>query len=71
MNDSQPVFLQRAFNHRAECRVVVGSNVLEHTDGDKGVIFSTDIAVIILDKFHFAVETFGPGTLPRIYNLLA
>src|SRR5215471_7607025 len=39
-------------NHASELKVVLGSQVLEHADGDKYVKAAADVAAVVFDKLH-------------------
>src|SRR5258708_5754235 len=45
--------------------------MLQHAYGDKGVKLPADVAVIVLNELHLAVESFAFGALPRKSKLLA
>jgi len=50
--------------------VMFPSNVLHHTHGDKGVVMSRDIPVVVLDKFLMMTEVCLLRALSREKNLL-
>ena len=59
LNQSAAVRGKAAIGHAAEIAIVSLAHVFQHAQGNQGVEAPGDVAVIVLDEFHAAVEPFG------------
>src|SRR6185437_11462440 len=61
----------RALRDTAERRVILDADVLEHSDGDEGVVTPGDVPVVVFDVLDPVGEALARGALSREAYLLA
>ncbi len=70
MDQCAPVRPQAAVDDAAQRAVILPTDVLQHADGDEGVIVAIDVAVVVLDVLDPIAQSFARRALRREAHLL-
>src|ERR1035438_4910264 len=61
MNQAAAFGSQRTLRHATQLRVIFPADMFEHADRHEGIVGSTDVPVIIFDKFDPALHALLAG----------